>query len=345
MLLTLTASSLRSMLLPVGRARKPKLDLLDLPAFTRDTLLLSGFNLSTDLLVGADRTRLESIRERADRFSCSCLLLIESEAHNFGASDEKTALAAAERMIRVLGAAQILGCSAASLKIIASDDDDALARVANRLKPVMERAEKLDMNLVIAPHAGLTARADRVTDLLKKVGGFRIGTYPDFETATHAPLVAPPAKTGKEKPAKESAKAAPEPKDAAVAYLHRLTPYASAVCASTTGFHGQGAKVKAPAEAAPETLLQSKTLAHAAYELRPLVDAVQSVGYDGPLALDYRGPGDPVAGLTLSRLALLTALGLDEIDDDDLDLDDELMDELEVEEDPTPGPVTPDAAP
>lgn len=330
------------MLLPAGRSKKPKLDLLDLPAFTRDTLQLSGFNLTTDLLVGADRARLEAIRERADRFSCSCLLLIEAEPHNFGSPDDKVAAAAAERMLRVLGAAQILGCSAASLKIVAPDDDESLVRVAARLKPVMERAEKLDLNLAVSPHVGLTSRADRVTELLKKVGGFRIGTYPDFETATLALAAPTPAKSAKEKApkdkdaAKEGSKAA-DSKDSAVSYLHRLTPYASAVCASTTGFHGQGLKTKADAEANPESLLQSKTLAHAAYELRPLVDAVTSVGYDGPLALDYRGPGDPVAGLTLSRLSLITALGLD-IDDDDLDLDDDLLDDLEEDEASAAGP-------
>jgi hypothetical protein len=84
MLLTLTASCLKGMLLPTGRSKKPKMEMMDLPAFTRDSLGLSGFNLSTDLLVGADRAKLEAIRERTDRASCSCLLLIEPEPQHFG---------------------------------------------------------------------------------------------------------------------------------------------------------------------------------------------------------------------------------------------------------------------
>lgn len=309
------------------------MDLLDLPAFTRNELQLSGFNLSTDLLVGSNRARLEAIRERADRASCSCLLLIEHDPQNFGSKDERLGLAAAERMARVVDAAQILGCSAASVKITAVDDDDTLLLVAARLKPIMERAEKLDINLVISPHTGLTARADRVTDLLKKVGGFRIGTYPDFETAAHTTTVSSPlASLKKEKPSKDKdkdkdAKDKPvkevEVKQLAVSYLHRLTPYASAVCASTTGFCGAG---KAGVGGDPTLLRNEKGVTHAAYELRPLLDAVISVGYDGPLALDYRGPGDVIAGLALSRAAVLTALGLDEIDEDDLGLEDELLD-------------------
>lgn len=291
MLLTLTASCLRGVLLPAPRAKKPKLDLLDLPQYTRETLGLSGFNLSTDLLAGANRARLEAVRERADRASCSCLVLIEPEPQNFGSKDDKPALAAAERMSRVVDAAQILGCSAAALRVTAADDDDSLVRVAGRLRPIMERAEKLDINLVLAPDKGLTARPERVTELLKKVGGFRIGTYPDFETAA-----------GQKDP---------------VAYLHRLTPYASAVCVSTVKF-AQGGKT--PRSDLPIEQISGKSAVHEAYDLKPLLEAVISVGYDGPLALDYRGPGDPAIGLGLSRDTVLAALGEDEPDDDELGL-------------------------
>lgn len=285
MLLTLTASSLKSMLLP-GRAKKSKLDLLDLPVFARETLGLSGINLSTDLLVGADRARLESVRERADRSSCSCLLLVEAETQNFGAAQDKGGMAAVERMLRVVEAAHILGCSAAATRVDAADDDAAFLRVATRMRPVMERAEKLDINLLISPNKGLTSRPERVTELLKKIGGFRIGTYPDFETAA-------------------------ESKDP-VSYLQRLTPYATAVSASTVKFVGA-----AGSEPGPDAM--DVPLRHDPYELRPLVEAVISVGYDGPLALDYRGPGDVTMGLIHSRDAILASLG----DPAEVEVDDE----------------------
>lgn len=315
MLLTLTASCLKGMLLPIGRSKKPKMEIMDLPAFTRDSLGLSGFNLSTDLLVGADRAKLEAIRERTDRASCSCLLLIEPEPQHFGARDEKKVAASTQRMTNVIDAAHLLGCSAASMKIEAPDDDETLLRVAKALKPIMDRAERNDINLALSPHAGLTYRPERVTELLKKVGGFRIGTYPDFQTA-HA--------YGEGKP------------EGAVGYLHRLTPYASAVCVSTTGF-GVPAKAKGKAKApalditAPETILEPRASVHVEYDLRPMLDAVRSVGYDGPLALDYRGPGDVPAGLRLARGNVLTALGAEDPDAIDEELDD-IMAELEAED-------------
>ncbi len=342
MILTLSARCLRPMLLPPSKGKRPALDILDLPKYTRETLGLSGVNLSTDLLVGADRARLESIRERADKASCACLLLVEHEAQPFGHADQAKVAAATKRARAVVEAAQILGCSAAAIKVAAPNDDTAMARVALALKPVVERAEKLDINLLISPHDGLTAKPDRVTDLLKKVGGFRIGTYPDFEVAAKS-----------EDP---------------VAYLHRLTPYATAVCAVTIKLLDQPlppvrsgkseSKKVIAAPVAPGTSVKKKSgdeedledalaevadveddeadelddaeldelermiddaidddtppplvaLAHEPYDLRPLVAAIANVGFDGPLSLEYRGSGDPTEALTQSRDTFLALL-------------------------------------
>ena len=43
---------------------------------------------------------------------------------------------------------------------------------------------------------------------------------------------------------------------------------------------------------------------HEPYELEPLVGAILSVGYDGTLAVDYRGTGDAKIGIMRSREAL-----------------------------------------
>ena len=51
MLLTLSAICMRSYLVK-GRAAKPRVDMLDLPQFTRQELGLHGLNLSTELLAG-----------------------------------------------------------------------------------------------------------------------------------------------------------------------------------------------------------------------------------------------------------------------------------------------------
>lgn len=293
MLLTLTATCLRSMLLPGEGTRKPKLALEDLPMYVFDVLGLSGLNLSTDLLVGADRAKLEGIRERADKAACAVLLLIESEAQAFGGTAEAPAKAAVARLTRVVEAARYLGCNAVAVKIIAEDSEAAMLRVATRIRPAVDRAEKLDLNVLITPHTGLTSTPERVTELIKRVGGFRIGTFPDFEVASKSP----------------------DP----IAYIRRLCPYASAVSASTMKFK----ESKKGESAAPD---------HEPYNLTALVEAVASVGYDGALAIDYRGGGDIPAGIRTSRDALLKCLSddLDDVDDDDdlLDLPEDLDEAL-----------------
>ncbi|HWQ27473.1 MAG TPA: TIM barrel protein [Dehalococcoidia bacterium] len=246
-----------------------------MPRFTREETGLSGVNLSTDLLTGADRSRLESFRERADRASCACLLLIEAEPQRLGWAEAEKAV---ERLLRVVEAAHILGCTAVAVKIDAPDADDAVVRVASRLKAVVERAEKRELNILISPHLGLTERPERVTELLKKVGGFRIGTFPDFEGASKA-------------------------RDAG-AYLHRLTPYATVVGATTHEFVPTGRK---GAEASVEAFREG-LWTHKSYDLSLMVRAIRGVGYDGPVGIDYRGAGDVTMGVRMSRDAILAAL-------------------------------------
>lgn len=275
MLLTLTASCLRPML-EVGtpsRGAGKKMALEDLPVFAKDDLGLAGLNLSTDLLVGADRARLERIRERADRAGCACLLLVESEAQAFGDADEAVGKSAQARLQRVVEAARFLGCTSAAVKVQAEDSEAGMLRAASRMKPVVERAEKLDVNVLIAPTKGLTTSPERVAELIKRIGGFRIGTFPDFQTAC-------------------------EQKDP-VAYLRRLSPYAAVVSASTVEFKSS-AKRGGKSE-----------LTHATYDLVPLVEAVESVGYDGTLAIDYRGKGDAIEGVRNSITLLQEAMAMD----------------------------------
>lgn len=327
MLFTLHASCLRS-ILTSSEGGKPKMALTDLPAFTKNTLGLSGLNLTTDLLVGADRARLEAIRERADKSGCACLLLIETNPLPLADPDPAIAGKAVERMKAVVRAAHILGCNSAALTLTGPATDVAQAFAVKRLKEIADPAERLDLNVLIAPTEGLTAVPEKVTEIIKKVGGFRVGTLPDFLSATKSK----------------------EP----VAYLRRLIPYASCVTAVTIDFEVQeftpakspskpadappgpgetDSAVPAPAEpdldveddeiddaeldlelealaeeladgGAEEEELPREVFVHKPFDLKPLIEAVISVGYDGSLGIDYRGGGDVTIGISRSREAL-----------------------------------------
>jgi len=259
----------------VGKgAKPPQLELVDLPAYARQSLGLHGVNLSTTLLTGMDRSALVEIRERCDKEGCACLMLSEPEPQPLGDDDIDIAEKALERTIRVIEAASILGCNAASIRPAGKSDEDTLERTAESLKSVMSRAERLELNLLVEPNKGLTETPDQVTALLKKVGGFRVGTLPDFAAAA----------------------ASDDPEG----YLRRLTPYASVVQATLTDF-------RAPGGGEPDDLPDAP-VEHAGYDIEPLVAAVLSVGYDGTLAIDYQGKGDPSIGILRSRQVLEEAM-------------------------------------
>ena len=129
-------------------------------------------------------------------------------------------------------------------------------------------AEKRELNVLISPTEGLTEDPDRVAELIKRVGGFRIGTYPDFETASKS-------------------------KDP-IAYLRRLAPYAWAVNASTIEFVdlAEEAGLEESGNEDDELDALAELLAapeHVTYDLDAMVQAIAAVGYDGTLAVDYRG--------------------------------------------------------
>lgn len=318
MLLTLTVTADR----PVFPGRGGKVALDDLPARVREELGLHGLNLSTDLLAGADRAALARVRDRADKARCSCLLLIERAPLDLSSAKASVVKEAQERAGRVLQAAALLGCNAAAIGVKGPDDAAAMERAIEALKPVVERAERLEINCLISPAPGLTEAPERVTDLIKRVGGFRIGTFPDFQAAARS---ADPA-----------------------AYLRRLTPYASAVAATTLEFgelaepepepppkpRPSATRKKAAAAPPPkpppdeeeleedgddetpaglralleDVLAERDVVPHIAYDLTALVRAVVSVGYDGSLAVYYAGEGDVTLGIEQSREALDEAI-------------------------------------
>lgn len=313
MLFSLNVNSVRDVLKRRG-ARAVGIE--DLPRYAQEQTGLHAMTMSTDLLAGVTRDTMTRIRENGDRVGCACLLLNQTESLPFGDTKPKAGEDAVIRMTRVVEAASLLGCNSASLAITAKDDDESMERVAVRMRRVLERADRLEIMVLIRPEKGLTQNAERLTDLVKLIGGFRIGTLPDFEAAV----------------------ASGDP----VHYLKRLTPYASVVNASTQGFKepeqqaepapkpkkkpaSKKKPIAADVEADDEAMtVEDAILAaleadlddlddapppeHLGYDLTPLVGAIRAVGFDGSLSIDYRGPGDGTLGVLHSRDALEAAL-------------------------------------
>lgn len=211
MLLTLSIRSLKSRIGPSG---DDALGITDLPGYAINHLQLRGLNLPASMLKGWSTDDLDRLRDHADKAACPCLVLIEDTPLPLASEDPKVLETMHDRVRRLAFAANRLGCNALSIMCDAPDTDDAFDQVAAEMKQLMLAVERQELNLLIAPHEGLTDAPQRLTDLIKRIGGFRIGSLPNFEHA---------AATG-------------DLTDA----LRQLAPYAGAIHATVQGFTKAG---------------------------------------------------------------------------------------------------------
>lgn len=206
MLLTLATRSFSRKISANGQSA---LGLLDLPDYAIRQLDLRGLNVAASMLAGWSLDQFDRLRDRADKAACPCLVLIEDSPLPLVAGPKKRQ-AALERINALAVAANRLGCNALALHIEAPDTDEAFDMVAEQIRAAMPGIERMELQVLIAPGEGLTFKPDRLTELIKRIGGFRIGSLPSF---MHA------ARTG-------------DPVDA----LRKLAPYAGAIHATVAGF-------------------------------------------------------------------------------------------------------------
>ena len=154
--------------------------MFDLPEFAIKQLLLRGLNVEAWMLAGRSLQDLDGLRDRADKAACPFLVLVEENPLPFAAADPERREAAADRVERLAIASNRLGCNALALRCEAADDDDAFDLTAAQIKALMPSVERQELNVLISPNEGLTASPERLTDLIKRIGGLRIGALPIF---------------------------------------------------------------------------------------------------------------------------------------------------------------------
>lgn len=260
MLLTITVRSLERLLMPVGRAATPALRFDELPAYVLGTLQLRGLVVDTAVLRGWDLDQIDRFRTQADQSGCPTLILRESYALPSRIGDPQVEQKAFERIGVVARAASRLGCNAMSLVAPTLAADHDLYSVATFFRRVMERIDRLELNLLVEPGRGLLSEPEQLIEMIKKVGGFRIGTMPNFGNAWLAVDH--------------------------IASLRQTCPYAGAVLA-TCGLYEAESIDKLPSPVKPPDSEEAELDL-----IAEDVNSLLSVGYEQILALDYVGPGD-----------------------------------------------------
>src|SRR5689334_9347711 len=98
MLLTLFTGSLRSR---IGRNGQGAMTMLDVPEFVIKQLNLHGLNIQASMLAKWSLEDLDKLRDRADKVSCPCLVLVEDSPLPFASRDQAVRAKAADRVKRL----------------------------------------------------------------------------------------------------------------------------------------------------------------------------------------------------------------------------------------------------
>ena len=187
MLLTLTARSLASRLNARGTSALP---MGELPKYVFQQTALRGLVLDTSLLKGWGLDALDSLRTQADQAGCPCLLLRETTPITSGLPSGAAFDKTVKRVELVARAASRLGCNALALRPESrskAPDQREFELHTAFFRRVLDIVDRLELNVLIEPATGWLGEPQWLVDLVKKVGGFRIGTMPTFEAAFRTP--------------------------------------------------------------------------------------------------------------------------------------------------------------
>ncbi|MBM4111444.1 MAG: hypothetical protein FJ254_08845 [Phycisphaerae bacterium] len=154
-------------------------DLLDVPRFAAEYLGLRGMNLPGTMLRGKTRTDLEKLRDRADKAGCPILVLVDDHPLDF----LREPTHCGDRLLMFAGAAQSLGCNSVGMTPAGIESVDSIERYGRAIKQSMQRIERMDVNTLLRPMDTILNDPVNFTELIKKVGGFRIGALPSFAYA------------------------------------------------------------------------------------------------------------------------------------------------------------------
>ena len=264
LLVTASVDSFRMQL----ESSEDPLTLDDMPQFGASELGVRGLSVPASILAGRDAAALEHLRDAGDKARCPMLLLQEVQPLELASSDASARAASVERVGRLARAANMLGCAHLGVSIAGKDEDDTFEVAATAFREAMQQIDRYDVGLLIESKPGLAQSPDRLTELIKKIGGFRIGSLPDFRFAHDSGDF-----TGT---------------------LRRLAPYAGTILA----------RVGKSADQKPATPKSDET----PYDLTEGLEAILAVGYQHAICLDHAGGANAMPSIIAAREAIEAAL-------------------------------------
>lgn len=132
-----------------------------------------------------DAAYIGELRKRADDLGVKTLLIMIDGEGRLGDPDDALRKTAVENHYPWAEAAKALGCH--SIRVNAASDgsyEDQLELAADGLRRLSEFASKLDLNVIVENHGGLSSNGKWLSSVIEKVGLPNCGTLPDFGNFT-----------------------------------------------------------------------------------------------------------------------------------------------------------------
>ncbi len=174
LLLTLAIQSLNP-LIEAGNQ-----DILEVPGIASEKLELRGVMIDARHLAGWGQDSYDRFKNNGDKAKSPCLLVRDNTSMDLIGARELSR----ERIQRLSLAANRLGCNAISITPIFPTDKNAVDQIVEQLRSAMADVERLGLNLLLQPCEGLSSDPDELIEIIKQIGGFRIGALPTFIAAS-----------------------------------------------------------------------------------------------------------------------------------------------------------------
>lgn len=128
-----------------------------------------------------DKDYLKLVKQKADDAGVRILLIMCDGEGALGDADDAKRKQAVENHYKWLDAAKFFGCHSIRVNAQSAGERDEQERLAaDGLRKLTEAGAKLDLNVIVENHGGLSSHGDWLMAVMKRVDHPRCGTLPDF---------------------------------------------------------------------------------------------------------------------------------------------------------------------
>ncbi|MBX2859169.1 MAG: sugar phosphate isomerase/epimerase [Cellvibrionaceae bacterium] len=164
------------------RIKSGKLDPLDFARYTKNTFDIHAIEYVNQFYADTLSDKLvKELHTRATGEGVKSLLIMCDNEGSLGDPDKKARAKAASNHRRWADAAHALGCHSIRVNAhSAGSRTEQMQYVADGLNQLADYCDKIQINVIVENHGGLSSDGQWLSEVMKLVNRPRVGTLPDF---------------------------------------------------------------------------------------------------------------------------------------------------------------------